>query len=113
MVGTRYVTLGAERVKARGATPKGIDPSSSTGLGLDDAKVVRAVVTVEAGPLRWNTVPGATVRADGGDGSILEQTGAKFIIWGITDMDNFRFVPADTSNFKNDVIIMVRYEGTQ
>ncbi len=108
MVGARYVSLGSERVSATSIyTAEGIDPSSS--LGLDDAVVIRGVVTVEEGPLRWNSIPGKTATQDGNDGSTIEYTGAEFIIWGTTEIDNFRFIPAGGKR----VTLMIRYEGTQ
>ncbi len=108
MVGTRYVSLGSERLSATsGINAEGIDPSSS--LGLNDATVIRAVVTIEEGPLRWNSIPGQTATQDGSDGSTIEYTDAQFIIWGTTEIDNFRFIPAGDKR----VTIMVRYEGTQ
>ncbi len=109
MVGARYVSLGSERVSATsGITAEGIDPISS--LGLDDAKIIRAIVRVEEGPLRWNSVPEKTATQDGSDGSTIEYRRAEFILWGTAEIENFRFIPVEDVK---RATLMIRYEGTQ
>ncbi|KKL58919.1 hypothetical protein LCGC14_2220540 [marine sediment metagenome] len=111
MVGTRYVSLGSERVSTTSVvTPGSIDPNSATGLALSNTKIIRATVRVEEGPLRWNSVPGKTATQDGNDGSTIEYRRAEFILWGTTEIANFRYIPVEGVK---RVTLMIRYEGTQ
>lgn len=103
---SRYVSHGSYRV----STPQGV-PHSIAPENLDDdldiSKLVRVVVTVEKGPIRWNSIPAQTVTTDGSDGSTLAYEGAVIIVWGHQDGPDFRFTGVDSVG-----TIMVRFEGT-